>query len=349
MPVLSASIDAFLLTSLAIIIPAVYYSRKSNGAPSSPVPPFRKPLSVLVLLHSLYVLYKMILHFPPNLFMRMNIPLTMPSDEIRARLLRLAGMDAQGQLPPSLETLISRLSSFDARTVYVRFGQAVIQNCDYCQTPSEYALHALPTPLLQYIRAAAVVGLVTIVGSYRERWRMYGIAAIVCSAVVEAYIVLTVQIKIPRSGRDVVMWHDTMWLIRHLLFLALPPVIHVFLPANPPTPPPLATLSTVASSLDQTFLRLHLLRYLQGASLRVPEFRDRKEAFWETQRQEGTWGREDENVRRIADRLGLGYDERGVDGEGEGVGTSTSGEGRLRTNARVAVEGLKNGLRRNTQ
>lgn len=81
----------------------------------------------------------------------------------------------------------------------------VLQDCEYCHTYDEYALYALPRPLLEYIRETAVVGFLTINGSYKERWRMYAIGAIVCAAVSEGYWVSTVQVKIPRNGMGVVM------------------------------------------------------------------------------------------------------------------------------------------------
>lgn len=44
----------------------------------------------------------------------------------------------------------------------------------------------------------------------------------------------------------------------------------------------------------------------------------------------GEWGREDETVKRLADKLGLGYD---------------GDDGKLRSAAKITVESLKNGFR----
>ena len=90
-------------------------------------------------------------------------------------------------------------------TIYYRFGQSVLQDCEYCHTYDEYALYAIPRPLLSYIRETAVAGLLTISGTHKERWRMYAIGTIVCAAVTEGYWVSTVQVKIPRDGLGVVM------------------------------------------------------------------------------------------------------------------------------------------------
>ncbi|EPQ53709.1 hypothetical protein GLOTRDRAFT_131048 [Gloeophyllum trabeum ATCC 11539] len=310
---------------MAIILPTIYYSRKPSPPNASPSPPLRKPLSFLVVLHTLYVLYTLLLKYPPNLFKVLDIPLTTPSDNIRILLKRYAG---GGELPPALDALLTRLSSFDARTLYVRLGQSVIESCDYCHTPSEYALHALPNPLLEYLREAAVVGLVTIQGSFRERWRKWGVGVLVATAVLEAYWILTVEIRIPRSGKGVTMWHDLFWTIRYLIFLVLVPVLHI-LPSRPPVPSPLASLHTVAASIEQSIYGLRLFSATHAAIMRVPETRAAQVEHFARERQEGRWAREDPDVQRRAEVLGLGYAEE---------------EGRLRASARAAVQALQNGF-----
>lgn len=64
--------------------------------------------------------------------------------------------------------------------------------------------------------------------------------------------------------------------------------------------------------------------------MRNPQLRDKSGKWWEQERREGEWGREDETVRRLADKLGLGYD---------------GDDGKLRSTAKIAVESLKNGFR----
>ena len=86
-----------------------------------------------------------------------------------------------------------------------RFGQTVLQDCEYCSTFDEYALYALPWALMGYIREAATIGALTIQGSGRERWRTYGVATVVVTAVIEGYCVATATIKIPRDGSKVYM------------------------------------------------------------------------------------------------------------------------------------------------
>jgi hypothetical protein len=117
MPWLSASLDAFIFTSLAITIPSVYISLRSPPSPNRP--PLRTPLNVLLLFHTLYIVYTLLLRYPPNLFARLSIPLETPTQKIRVLLSEAAG---GGKLPEILEGLLTRLGSFEVRTLYVRSG-----------------------------------------------------------------------------------------------------------------------------------------------------------------------------------------------------------------------------------
>lgn len=81
-----------------------------------------------------------------------------------------------------------------------RFGQNVVQDCDYCHTLGEYALYALPGVVLLYLREAFVIGVVTIRGTHRERWRIYGIGLLVFAFIVEIYWTLSVKIQISQGN-----------------------------------------------------------------------------------------------------------------------------------------------------
>lgn len=75
-----------------------------------------------------------------------------------------------------------------------RFGQAALAECEHCVTFDDFALYALPRPLLEYAREAFVVGFVTGRWSLRERWRKWGIAALVGGASFEAYQCITAPV-----------------------------------------------------------------------------------------------------------------------------------------------------------
>jgi hypothetical protein len=78
-------------------------------------------------------------------------------------------------------------------------------------------------------------------------------------------------------------------------------------------------------------MRLHLLKYTRGATMRVPSLRDRASAWWGTERQEGERVRNDAGVQHVAERLGLGF-------------TEGDGKGKLRKTAKEAVRSLTGGF-----
>lgn len=128
MALVSASLDAFLVTSIIMISAWAYLTRRLRLSYGHPTPDsrysrFHALLNVFVLSHSLYILYTILVKNPPNIFTRLHIPFTTSSDAIRAKLLKHAGVDSipTAVLPKHLETLLARLSSFDARNIYVRF------------------------------------------------------------------------------------------------------------------------------------------------------------------------------------------------------------------------------------
>lgn len=86
-----------------------------------------------------------------------------------------------------------------------RFGHTAIQDCEYCHSSDDFALFALPAALLSYIREAAVVGIVTIKGTRRERLRTMGLGLLVGAAVVEGYWVSTAHITVPEHEGPVTM------------------------------------------------------------------------------------------------------------------------------------------------
>jgi hypothetical protein len=75
--------------------------------------------------------------------------------------------------------------------------------------------------------------------------------------------------------------------------------------------------------------------------MRDPHLRDTAGEWWEQERKEGEWGREDEDVQRMAERLGFGYTDQTGAEHGE---AGSAGEGKLRSSAKLAVEALKHGF-----
>jgi hypothetical protein len=84
-------------------------------------------------------------------------------------------------------------------------------------------MFALPGPLLQYVREAAVIGVVTLRDSHRGHWRGVGILLLIAACLVEALYILQAQIIIPRDGKGTFFvrsllairtYHWTEWIPR---------------------------------------------------------------------------------------------------------------------------------------
>ncbi|KAJ8474593.1 hypothetical protein ONZ45_g15898 [Pleurotus djamor] len=329
---MSASLNTYAISALLIAGPWLYFTGRSRHHPTPNAPPIRPYVSLVLLLHTLYLLYKILVTPPSNIFTSLKIPLNTSTDQIRAILAQHAGLDlTQGDVfPKPLELLLKRLSLFDHRKLYVRFGQYVLQTCEYCTTFDEFALYALPQHVLSYIHEVTILGLVTIRGTQRERWRTMAICAAIAGGLSEIYWLYTVPVSVPRRGEktDVIMWHDTLYFIRQICFIAVPLIIHL-LPASP-NQSAIAAIPNAIQLSERALTRLHLIKYMNGSILRTPALRKQAEKWWDEEKKEGEWIRGDEEVRRLAHENGFGFGPFGEEGE----------VGKLRANADQALQGL---------
>jgi len=307
-----------------------------------------------VLAHTFFALWLAAHTRPQNLFTRLSIPLTAPTEYVRSLLLDEAVQNRGGAggtsdvvmsvpIPPDVEVLLSRLASPESRALYSRFGQRAMQTCSFCQSSTDYSLFTLPGIVLAYLRTAILVACLASAPNYRARFRTYALGLLACAALAEGYaFTVASDVPLPKNGRGVFMWHDTLHLARHLLFTFLPIVIQL-LPPIPPPVPPTFILQQAQAHLERGLARTHLLKRTRGAVLRNPSLREKAVSWWTRNAQEGARGRADEGVRRAAERAGLGYDEAPVKSGLGGVAAGTSdvgGEGALRVNARAAVDAL---------
>jgi hypothetical protein len=129
MPLISASVDVFLSTALVLIGSYLYFTRfflsKTNSSSQPHRPPLRTQLNILLLLHTLYILHALILKYPPNIFQSLYIPLTTPTEQIRTLLLRASNGEP---LNDTLENLLTRLGSYEVRTLYVRCASVFLRS-----------------------------------------------------------------------------------------------------------------------------------------------------------------------------------------------------------------------------
>ncbi|KAF9266211.1 hypothetical protein L218DRAFT_922737 [Marasmius fiardii PR-910] len=313
----------------------------------------RRIISNLLLLHTLFILHRIILLAPPNLFTRLGLSLGTPTDAIRSLLL-VASPD--GTLPERVEMLLKRLGSAELRVMYVKFGHEALSTCQFCSTYFDFALYAFTGVFLEYLRESAVIGLVTIKSTSLERYRSIAIGVLIASAAGEAYWLTTVGIAIPREGsqKNPVMWYDVLTFLRQLLFLFLPLVVHFFLPPSPPritqeilnsynptlsNPSSGVQLPLAITTMHDLINRLQLLRYTRNAFGRIGSS-STQETLWSREKEMGAWVREDEDVKKVAKGLGMDYQQTSdVDGENAEVKV-----GELRANARRAIGSLFRGL-----
>ncbi|KAI0088903.1 hypothetical protein BDY19DRAFT_855738, partial [Irpex rosettiformis] len=291
----------FFTTGIAVTTGTYYLLKRKQAASQAP---FRDALTIFVTLHTLYIIYVITLQAPPNLFRTLNLPLNAHPDKIRSTILQKAGLPSNATLPKHMENLLTRLSSFDGRSVYVRFGQSVIQDCDYCRRMEQYAMYAIPRPLLQYIREAIVIGLVTTRDSHHGDWRVTAVGMLAIAALLEASQLMSAQIIIPKNGK-VFFWADNCWLARQLLFLILPIWIHCSATHAPITA--VALMEQTRALVERASRRSSVLRYIHGAVMREPALRASASQWWSKQRTVGQWAREDETVRNTAEKLGCGF------------------------------------------
>ncbi|KLO14041.1 hypothetical protein SCHPADRAFT_967202 [Schizopora paradoxa] len=325
--------------SVFLIVPTWLYFTQPGGGRSASTTNSKDRTktyrSAFIAVHAVYILYRIFFGAPVNLFSALRLPFNAPPDVVRETLLLVAG-DELKELPPVLEMLLKRLNSFDARTYYIRFGHDTLLKCQHCVGFYDYALFAFPRPFFEYVREAAVVGFITTRRSGRLRWRKFAVGILVLAAVAEAYLTMTKILIVDEKTRTkTTSLHDRLWLLRHLLFFVLPPVLFL-LPPSPETVSPLAaSLPQLTVLADQTLARIHLLKYTRGAVTRNPALRNNVAEWWERERTEGEWATSDDEVKELAAKLGMDL----ADGD-EG-----NEPGALRKRARMAVEGLKGAFR----
>lgn len=303
MPLLSASADTFILGAVVCLVAFAY--RRPTPAPTKNArqPKYWPLITGILAMHTLYILYILSFKTPPNLFTRLHLPLSTPSQKIRDTLLARTRTSGDSTLPEHIEELLTRLNTFDVRTYLVRFGQNTVQECEWCVTFTEYAVYTLATIVLSYIKEAALLGLVTIRGTNRETWRSTTLGVLMLACIADVYWMLTVRITVDQQ--DVTMWYDTLWILRHALFIILPLITHFILPSSF-TPSPLAIVPQANLALQALNRRVQLFKFTSAITLRVPEFRQAAGNYWETQRIEGRWAREDEAITRLSDKTGTG-------------------------------------------
>ncbi|KZT33315.1 hypothetical protein SISSUDRAFT_993196 [Sistotremastrum suecicum HHB10207 ss-3] len=281
----------FSITAIALVFPLLIVALKVTPAQTHWLN------IVLLAVHSVYLLYNILVEPPPNVFRSLGVPINAPVSVLRAGL-GDTGADV------ALENLLDRFSSFDPRVYYVRFGHNTLLDCEHCTTFTTHALTALPNLILSYIPTLAFQGILTSPATRRERWRTWTIIPLLLLGPYEFYKVSIARVDMPRPGVEQIMWHDVLYLLRHIVFLVLPFVTLYFLPLAPETTPALVHTVTV---LQDTLRRLEMFAGVQAASMRSPSLRQRIVDYWETQEEKSNQGRQNKRVQAEAARLQQSY------------------------------------------
>lgn len=215
MPLLSASVDTFILGAIVCLIVFTYRGSAPTSTKDARQPKYRPLVTGILVIHTLYMIYTLSFKTPPNLFTRLHLPLSMPSQKIRAVLLARMGSTDDDALPEHIEELLARLNTYDLRTYFVRsvptlrdpldltrstrFGQNTVQECEWCTTFTDFAAYTVVAIVLSYIKEAALLGAVTIRGTNHETWRSTVISVLVLACIADVCWMLTVRITVDQQ------------------------------------------------------------------------------------------------------------------------------------------------------
>lgn len=100
--------NLFIATTLISSTVWLFWLRPKNAGL------LRLTVSAFVLAHTLFIAKTLIKYPPPNLFTALNLKYSVTSDTIRDILRK------RGEVSAVVESLLTRLSSFNSRTAYIR-------------------------------------------------------------------------------------------------------------------------------------------------------------------------------------------------------------------------------------
>jgi len=113
-------LDAYVALCLVIATPWLYRTFSSKSSAD-------QALSALLLLHTLYILYALLVSPPQNIFKTLGLHLTASPEALRAGVAELYG---GGQnVPQHLDTLLKKLGLMDLRMIYIRCGSISYYAC----------------------------------------------------------------------------------------------------------------------------------------------------------------------------------------------------------------------------
>lgn len=103
--------------------------------------------------------------YKPDLFLAYKAPITIPTTTLRNLISSAPWLLPVGYLSESkqaeLQALIARLSSYEARRMYLLLGPRPLLDCTFCKTANDYFWYAVPFLFAAYAWRILAVGLIT--------------------------------------------------------------------------------------------------------------------------------------------------------------------------------------------
>lgn len=161
----------------------------------------------LLLVHTLYVLYTILVTPPRNVFTETKSQIKTPVAYLRSLY---TARSSSRELDLEFDRLFQKLNSFDMRLMYFqcvsrmttalivsessyldRLGHDAIAGCDFCSTYEEYLWFCFARPLFAYILGIALIGALTLPGSSQAHLRALGMGLLLSALIAEFVATLT--------------------------------------------------------------------------------------------------------------------------------------------------------------
>ncbi|KAN0065960.1 hypothetical protein ACQY0O_001094 [Thecaphora frezii] len=158
-------------TSLRNLVPVRYAFTftLSLPLPLPPVPWARAPLSSLFASSptasaSAPLAWTLRGGYLSDLFLHLSAPITLPTASLRSLLVNAPSLASLGftGTESELQALVARLSSYDARKLYLVVGFGPLVKCQFCHAARDYTAYAIPSLVAQYAWRILAVGLMTV-------------------------------------------------------------------------------------------------------------------------------------------------------------------------------------------
>ncbi|GAA96287.1 glycosyltransferase family 22 protein [Mixia osmundae IAM 14324] len=254
---------------------------------------------------------------PSHIFRDHPIPLDTPDENVRMYFMarNLYNLQEQGKaeskdlalhtLEDDIQDLLSRLTSYEARLIYVLIGDEPLRFCDWCRpgVKEDYILFALPWHARSFAVVATVIGLLT-ASTGRTRWRpLFGILLLLA-------VIAQTGALANNSTEDMHLRNlqRGAHITRHLYF-ALLVLLARFLPAARPVSRESFATSIAPVLLrsrqmaDETALRIAANDLLTAAILRDEPTRRKVMRVYAVGDKQAEVTLKDERLRKIANEL----------------------------------------------